>query len=55
MAAYTYRGTEPRYYPGLGIEAVPGLSADLDEDPGDGRWQPTRPKGVAKPATKDGE
>ncbi|MFE9372249.1 hypothetical protein ACFYM2_21115 [Streptomyces sp. NPDC006711] len=55
MAAYTYRGTEPRYYPGLGIEAVPGLSAELDEDPGDGRWEPTRSKAAAKTAPKDGE
>lgn len=54
MAAYTYRGDDARYYPSLGIEAVPGLSADLDDDPGDGRWEPTRSK-AAKAITKDGE
>jgi hypothetical protein len=54
VAAYTYRGDDARYYPSLGIEAVPGLSADLGENPADGRWEPTRSE-AAKAITKDGE
>jgi hypothetical protein len=39
MSAYTYTGEDDRYYPALGLEAKPGVSADFDEPPTDGRWQ----------------
>lgn len=39
MPVYTYTGDDTRYYPTLGIEAEPGVSADFDKPPTDGRWQ----------------
>ena len=39
---FTYVGTEPRYYPELGVEAEPDTPCVIDVDPGDGRWQPTK-------------
>jgi hypothetical protein len=38
MPAFTYTGTEPRYYPSLSLAVQPGDSVTLDSDPGDGRW-----------------
>lgn len=45
MPEYRYTGEDARYYPTLGIEAVPDggkdgpTVADLDEAP-DGQWEP---------------
>lgn len=47
MTKYTYSGDETRYYPALGITATPGLIAEFDEPPADGRWIPT-PKPAAR-------
>lgn len=54
MAAYTYTGDEDRYYPGLATQATLGLTVELDEDPGDGRWEPasSRTAQAAKTAAK---
>lgn len=41
MTSFTFSGDDTRYYPSLGLEATPGLVADLADDPGDGRWEPT--------------
>lgn len=38
MPAFTYTGDDARYYPTLGLEATPGLVAELDAMPTDGRW-----------------
>jgi hypothetical protein len=46
VSSFTYSGDDTRYYPTLGLEATPGLVADLATGPEDGRWEPT-PK--AKP------
>jgi hypothetical protein len=40
VPTYTYTGDPGRYYPTLGVEGVPGETAELDDDPGDGRWEP---------------
>ena len=45
MPAFTYTGDDARYYPALGLEAVPGLVVELDEAPDDGRWEPANPPG----------
>jgi len=55
VAAYTYTGAEPRYYPSLALTAEPGMRAELAEDPGDGRWEPAPPKSAVKAAQKEGE
>jgi hypothetical protein len=39
MPAFTYTGDAGRYYPRFGLTPEPGRSYDLDEDPGDGRWE----------------
>lgn len=38
MPLFAYTGADRRYYPTLGIEAVPGVVLDLAEAPDDGRW-----------------
>ena len=40
MPAFTYTGSETRYYPGIGREVRPGDSVNWDADPEDGRWSP---------------
>lgn len=42
-ASYTYIGPVPRYYPTLGIEAVPGESHILDAKP-DQDWASSNSK-----------
>ncbi len=37
---FAYVGTEARYYPQLGAEVEPGSPLVVEEDPGDGRWEP---------------
>lgn len=52
MPAFTYTGDEGRYYPRLGLAPQPGQTYDLDEDPGDGRWDAAKPqtkKSAARP------
>lgn len=46
-ASYTYIGPVPRYYPTLGIEAVPGESHTLDEKP-DEDWAGSSSKAAAE-------
>lgn len=41
MPNFTYTGDDERYYPSLSLSAVPGLTADLEELPTDGRWTPS--------------
>lgn len=41
MSSFTYSGEDTRYYPSLGLEATPGVVADLADAPEDGRWEPT--------------
>lgn len=53
MPSFTYSGDDTRYYPTLGLEATPGLVADLESDPEDGRWEATptaRPEVFALPS-----
>lgn len=53
MPEYRYTGADARYYPQLGIEAVPAgepggpTVAEFDQAPKDGRWEP-----VPAPAKK---
>jgi hypothetical protein len=48
MTSFTYTGDDTRYYPALGLTAEPGITAELTENPGDGRWIPTpNPKAKA--------
>lgn len=48
MPAFTYVGTDERYYPTLGAEVAPGVVLDLPEAPVDGRWESAAtPKGSA--------
>lgn len=56
MPAYQYTGADDRYYPSLGLEAIPGLVVEFDPPPADGgpeggrlvpqdgRWEPTKKK-----------
>jgi hypothetical protein len=37
----TYTGKADRYYPTLGLHALPGLVIELAELPTDGRWELT--------------
>lgn len=39
MPTYTYKGDDTRYYPALAVTASPGTTADLAEQPTDGRWE----------------
>lgn len=43
MPEYVYIGEEPRTYPGLGLEAVPGQTYSLSDIP-DHRFIPAEPK-----------
>lgn len=44
MSSFRYTGPESRYYPTLGIEALPDQVIDLPSDaPDDGRWLPVSP------------
>lgn len=43
MPKCTYTGTDERYYPSLGVRAVPGLVIDLPELPADGLWRVATP------------
>jgi hypothetical protein len=55
MKSFTYTGDDTRYYPTLGLTASPGITAELPENPGDGRWIPTpttKAKADAAPATE---
>lgn len=56
MSAYQYTGDEGRYYPRLGLTPEPGQSYDLEEDPGDGRWQaaPVKTKKAGAVPEKEG-
>jgi hypothetical protein len=38
VPAFTYTGSDDRYYPGIGREVRPGDSVNWDADPEDGRW-----------------
>lgn len=48
MPLYTYTGEDGRYYPTLGLTPEAGTSYDLDEDPGDGRWEAPTARRPAK-------
>jgi hypothetical protein len=51
-----YTGDDERYYPSLSLAAKPGITADLAEDPGDGRWQTVSdpaPTAVSAPDSKE--
>lgn len=39
MAAYTYTGSDERYYPGIGREVRPGDCVEWYVEPEDGRWE----------------
>lgn len=41
MILCTYTGEGDRYYPSLGLHAMPGLVVDLPALPTDGRWEET--------------
>lgn len=50
MPLFAYTGTDERYYPTLGVEAVPGVVLDLAEAPDDGRWESAAtPQGAPLP------
>lgn len=51
MTAFTYTGDDERYYPSLSLTATPGISADLAEQPTDGRWAPSDPASAPEPAS----
>jgi hypothetical protein len=53
MQSFTYTADDTRYYPTLGLTASPGITAELPENPGDGRWIPT-PTSKAPAPTKEG-
>lgn len=38
----TYTGDVGRYYPTLALHPTPGETYDLEADPGDGRWKPSK-------------
>jgi hypothetical protein len=40
VPTYTYIDAEPRYYPTLGLTAVPGAAVDLDANPDPYRFDP---------------
>jgi hypothetical protein len=50
MPAFTYTGTDERYYPGIGREVRPGDSVQWDADPEDGRWSAVAESAPAAPA-----
>lgn len=56
MPAYQYTGDQGRYYPRLGLTPEPGQSYDLEEDPGDGRWEaaPAKTKKAGAAPEKEG-
>lgn len=57
MPTYAYIGGDERYYPALSLTATPGVTADLAEQPTDGRWIPagSAPDQPALPLAPEGD